>query len=115
MKKEKKNKLKVASQSGTGLAPGFTPLPTPPAAEQKGTAESEGKQETKEPEDESYYNLAETLSMLRVSPETLEEIAYIRTSSAPARAQRPPPYHLGHIYGSRPDFGCSEAPQGLVS
>ena len=27
----------------------------------------------------------------------------------------PPPYHLGHIYGSRPDFGCSEAPQGLVS
>ena len=29
--------------------------------------------------------------------------------------QRPPPYHLGHIYGSRPDFGCSEAPQGLVS
>ena len=34
---------------------------------------------------------------------------------APAYTQRPPPYHLGHIYGSRPDFGCSEAPQGLVS
>jgi len=27
----------------------------------------------------------------------------------------PPPCHLGHIYGSRPNFGCSEAPQGLVS
>jgi hypothetical protein len=78
-KEKKKNKLKVTSQSGTGLAPGYTRLPTPPAAEPEGTAESEGKQETKEPEDESYYKLAKTLSMLRVSPETLEEIASSKT------------------------------------